>query len=60
MLEVTSETLKLRSGPGTNYDVIEELASGDMVTYIETDGEWLRVRVDVTGHIGYLKSQFVK
>jgi len=60
MLEVTSETLNVRDGAGSNYKVLEVINYGDMVTYISHDGEWLYVRVDESGTNGWVNYKFVK
>jgi uncharacterized protein YgiM (DUF1202 family) len=60
MLEVTSETLNVREGAGTSYDIIETLSEGDMLTFISYEGEWLYVRVDASGETGYVNYKYVK
>jgi len=60
MLEVTSETLSVRKGPGKNYKIIEVINYGDMVTYVSQEGEWLYVRVDASGTNGWVNYKFVK
>ncbi|WP_162926918.1 SH3 domain-containing protein [Flavobacterium psychrotrophum] len=60
MLEVKSQTLNLRDGPGGQYHIIEELAYGDMVTFVRYEGEWVFVRVDASGNTGWVNYQFIK
>lgn len=53
--------LNARSGPGTEYGIVETLASGAVVKELERDGNWSRVRTpggDVAYvHNGYLVPQ---
>jgi uncharacterized protein YgiM (DUF1202 family) len=60
MLEVTSETLSVRKGPGKNHKVVEVINYGDMVTYVSQEGEWLYIRVDASGTNGWVNYKFVK
>jgi uncharacterized protein YgiM (DUF1202 family) len=60
MLEVTSETLNVRDGAGTNFKLLETINQGDMVTYISHDGEWLYIRVNASGTNGWVNYKFVK
>ena len=45
---VTSDTLNVRGGPGTNYPRLGELRQGDRFTVLECNAgrDWLRVRSD--------------
>ncbi len=56
---VVSQTLNLRNGPGTEYEVIQVLAKGDLVTVIEKNqnGWWL---VDFQRSEGYVFNEFLK
>ena len=52
--------LRLRGGPGTQYDVVDTLRSGQTVTVVSMSGEWCQVDVEGDGltdgycHNGYL------
>jgi len=35
---VTGTTVNLRSGPGTNYDIVGQVAKGDTLTYLGSEG----------------------
>lgn len=59
MLGVASEILNLREGPGTEYEVIEELKRYDILKLIALDGEWLQVKVIESGNFGYVKVGYV-
>src|SRR5258706_11514871 len=44
--EVTTSSLNVRSGPGTNFAVISTLAQGTVVNILQNDGSgWLKVHV---------------
>lgn len=58
-LEVTSPTLNVRAGPGTTYPVLYQLQQRDAVTYLARAGEWIKVRVDVNGVVGYVHYKYV-
>lgn len=51
--------LRLRSGPGTNYDMITLLATGTLVTVTSvTDNGWLGVKT-AGGTAGFVSSEYV-
>ena len=43
MLSVNSESVNLRSGPGTNYDVKWEYGKGFPLQVITKKGDWVKV-----------------
>jgi hypothetical protein len=52
--------LRLRDGPGTEYDVVDSLRSGLIVTVVSTSGEWCQVDVEGDGLAdGYCHSGFL-
>jgi len=56
---VTSQTLNMRGGPGTDYNVINTLKNGDAVTLIQKyNNAWWKV--DFEGTKGYVYSSFLK
>lgn len=59
-LNVISEILKLREGPGTDYPVIETLEKDDAVQLLGYDGEWLQVIVIKSKNVGYVKVMFLR
>lgn len=59
-LIVISENLNLREDAGTNYDVVEKLYKGDILTFISNNGDWTEVRVLKSGNKGYVISKYVK
>ncbi len=53
-------SLKLRSGPGTNYAVAGYVQHGDSVTVQGTDGSWSKVYLARTGKSGYIRTQYLR
>ena len=53
-------TVNFRGGPGTDYDILERIYSGDTLTLLgETYDGWYYARDDETGVTGYLMSDYV-
>lgn len=44
MVSIADEDINMRSGPGTQYEVLWKIGSGFPVEIIKTDGEWLQVK----------------
>jgi len=44
--KVTTRSLNVRGGPGTNYAVIDKLHRGDCVTVLDRQGDWLYILID--------------
>ncbi len=61
LVQVSSEKLNLRSGPGLDQPVLALLARGRAFRLLTEDGEWLRVSGLVEGDIkeGYLHRDYV-
>lgn len=58
-LFVANTTLNLRSGPGTNYEIISKLKLNDELTYIESSGEWIKVKVKKSSIEGWAYGKYV-
>ena len=58
-LNVKSANLNLREGPGTKYKIIEKLNNKSILTFIESSGSWLKVKVKKTKTIGYVYHKYV-
>lgn len=58
-LTVTGNTLRVRSGPGTNYEVVSSLAKGDKVTKLGQEGDWYRIQTS-DGKTGYISTQYAQ
>ena len=56
----TGGGLRMRSGPGTNYEVLVFLAEGQEVDVLGRDeaGEWLKISLD-SGEEGWVAAEFV-
>lgn len=55
---VSTNGLRLRSGPGTSYSVVTTLTTGEQVTIFQTDGDW--VKVDTKNGQGWVAREFLK
>ena len=54
---VTGAAVRLRGGPGTNYDEITILTKGTAVTLLGVSGEWYKVRYG--SYTGYMHGDYV-
>lgn len=56
--EVTGDTVNLREGPGTNFNVVNRLTRGTVISLLDTgpDG-W--VYIEVNGLTGWMSSDFI-
>ena len=45
-ITINDTSVRLRSGPGTDYDVIGHSSKGDTYRLIETNGDWYKVMLD--------------
>ena len=43
--------LNVRSGAGTNYDIVTELINGTALNVVGTNGNWLQINQPVTGYV---------
>lgn len=59
MRAVTGNMVNLRLGPGTGYAVISKLGRGDRVEVIGGTGNWLKLRVNDGGRIGWMADWLV-
>lgn len=47
-----TEPVNMRTGPGTQYDVIRELQTGEQVEYLKRSGKWAKVKSgDTEGYV---------
>jgi uncharacterized protein YgiM (DUF1202 family) len=51
-----SGTLNMRTGPGTDYDVVTKLYSGASLTLIEECGDWYKVKYQ--SYEGYVSAEY--
>jgi hypothetical protein len=62
ILRVTSRTLNVRAGPGTDYSVMDRLKRGDEVLVVaEGDGPdgWAMIRIEGDGVEGYVSARLL-
>ena len=52
------DSLNVRKGPGTSYDVVKELKIGDKVTVVEWNGNWAHITVNGED-IGYVSGTYL-
>lgn len=51
-VRITGNSVNVRRGPGTNYDIIGSMQNGDTATYIGKEGDWYQIRRgNVTGYV---------
>lgn len=51
-VKITGNSVNVRRGPGTNYDVIGSMQNGDTATYIGKEGDWYQIRRgNITGYV---------
>lgn len=58
-ITVYNEVINLRKGPGLKYSIIEKIPYGGSVSYILESGEWIKVKVEKTGTIGYINTKLL-
>ena len=58
MVEVTTEKLNVRSGPGLEYEVWTTLNANEKQVVEEKDGDWLKIAFNST--YGYINDDYVK
>ncbi|MDC8002731.1 SH3 domain-containing protein [Aureisphaera galaxeae] len=59
ILVVSAETLNLRKGPGTKYDVLKKLAKNEKLELVEASGSWIRVKLLNKTLSGYVFKKYV-
>ncbi|MFE8696839.1 SH3 domain-containing protein [Cytobacillus sp. FJAT-53684] len=55
---VTVDGLRVRKGPGTNYQVIGTINKGNDFTVLSTSGDW--VQLDTSYGVGWVSSEYVQ
>ncbi len=50
-------TLNVRSGPGTDYERLDTLSSGDVVTIVGLDSDWFKI--DTGSVVGYVSGEYM-
>lgn len=55
---VTADSLRIRSGPGTNYDMIGSLTEGNTVTILSSSSGWLKIKM-TDAAAGWVSGEYV-
>lgn len=55
--EVTTDGLRVRSGPGTNFNIVDSLAKGTQLDVVEVQGDWVKVKYKNAD--AYVSAQYV-
>jgi N-acetylmuramoyl-L-alanine amidase len=56
---VTADSLRIRSGPGTQYKMLGSLKAKDTITLLLRQNDWARVRT-ASGDIGWVAAQYIR
>lgn len=56
---VSIGTVNVRSGPGTTYGILTQLADGQTAAVLSHDGSWIKVRT-ANGTVGYMADWFTR
>lgn len=52
--QISGNSVNLRRGPGTRFNVVGRLSRGDSVQVLSQEGTWVKLRVTESGRIGYV------
>ncbi|MED4016401.1 SH3 domain-containing protein [Sutcliffiella cohnii] len=55
-VKILADSLRVRSGPGTNFSIVAFVHKSSNVTYIEENENWVKIRVD--GKDGWVSKQY--
>lgn len=55
---INARALNVRSGPGTDFDILASVAQGDQVVGLREDSGWVQIELP-TGAIGWVAKKFV-
>lgn len=55
-VEIETDDLLVRSGPGTSYEPIGHVSSGQVFTYLDQEDEW--ISIDYHSETGWISAQF--
>ena len=58
MVSIKGENINMRSGPGTNFEVLYKFGSGMPLDVVKCSGEWLNVK-DFEGDVGWVHKSTV-
>jgi len=56
--QVTAQSLRIRSGPGTTFGIITTVTQGTLLDVVEQQGDWIKIRFNNAD--GFVAAQFVE
>lgn len=59
-VEVTANVLNVRSGPGFNYERVNQVNAGEQYRVLGAIPDLTWVSIDINGQIGWVKTEFVR
>lgn len=59
-VEITTDTLNVREGPGLSYKILELVKRGDRFSVIEEKSDWIQVSLNSSGKKGWVAAWLVK
>lgn len=59
-LLITTQNVNLRSGPSTDYEILQSLPKASLVYFKEKKGEWALVKVMETKRVGYVNLKYLE
>jgi len=59
MVSIANEDINMRSGPGTQHEILWKIGTGFPVEIIKSNGEWLQVK-DFEGSTGWVKKNITQ
>jgi hypothetical protein len=59
-ITIQNEIINLRENPSVESKIIEQLTIGDLVVFLELEGDWIKVQVVKNEKTGYLFSKIIK
>lgn len=57
---VIARALELRAGPGTGYEILEQLPEGEALEQVPPDPHWTKVRRVSDGRIGWVYNAYIR
>ncbi len=59
MVSIADDDINMRSGPGTQHEILWKIGAGFPVEILKSNGEWLQVK-DFEGSTGWVKKNMTK
>lgn len=58
-LNINTEILNLRTGPGTSYPILEILKKNQLIIFLAMKGNWIKVKVVSTKTTGFVYYKYI-